>query len=162
MDLTLPRSSSAPRSSKKSESKEVDDLRNEVTLLRASLHEAHERNDSARDSEKRLRAFRGSALDLVAEIDSDGRFLYASPNHFDLLGWTPKELLGTACFDYVHPDERQAVADGLKSTIRSGRIPTTSICRFRHRNGSIAGSRLAPAPLRRTNPNGVESSSLAT
>ena len=75
MDLTRPLSSSAQRSSKKSESKEIDDLRREVILLRASLLEAQERNNAARGSVTRLREFRGSSLDLVAEIDGDGRFL---------------------------------------------------------------------------------------
>lgn len=61
------------------------------------------------EREKRYRAIMENAYDLIAEIDVQGQFLYVSPNFKDVLGYTPKELLGSNIFSSVHPDDREAV-----------------------------------------------------
>lgn len=56
---------------------------------------------------------RDGVADLVSVIDAEGRFVFASASHEDVLGWTPAELVGTDGFALVHPDDRAAAAAQL-------------------------------------------------
>jgi signal transduction histidine kinase len=65
-----------------------------------------------------------------------------------LLGWAPDELVGTSGFEYVHPEDREALADAL-SRLAAGRVSQSTVrYRFRHADGSWRwiGSVLATAP----------------
>ena len=48
-----------------------------------------------RTSQERYRTLTENMTDLIVEIDSTGRFLYASPNSKELLGYTPEQLLNS-------------------------------------------------------------------
>lgn len=43
--------------------------------------------------------------DLIRVFDVEGRFVYASPSHETLLGYTPQDLLQTSVMDLLHPDD---------------------------------------------------------
>jgi PAS domain S-box-containing protein len=62
-----------------------------------------------RESEERYRRVADNAFDLIMELDSEARLLYASPNHRAVLGYEPDELTGRIVFELVHPDDRQEV-----------------------------------------------------
>src|SRR3972149_822679 len=87
-----------------------------------------------RESEERYRTLVEHTYDLIIEIGINGRFLYLSPNHKNVLGYEPSELLGRDIFEYVHPDDRPAAmvefARAAK-TLSSGQV----IYRYRHKNG---------------------------
>jgi len=61
------------------------------------------------EREKRYRAIMENAYDLITEVNEEGQFLYVSPNYKEILGFSPKELLGSNIFALVHPDDRPAV-----------------------------------------------------
>jgi PAS domain S-box-containing protein len=86
------------------------------------------------EREKRFRAIMENAYDLITEADSEGRFLYVSPNFKESLGYSTQDLLGTSVFAPVHPEDRDRVVEefcqGMK-THGSGR----SVYRYRHQNG---------------------------
>ncbi len=86
------------------------------------------------EREKRFRAIMENAYDLITEADSEGRFLYVSPNFKESLGYSSQDLLGTSVFAPVHPEDRERVVEefcqGMK-THGSGR----SVYRYRHQNG---------------------------
>ena len=46
-----------------------------------------------------------SEYDLVALLDDEGRFVYASPSHQSILGYAPAELHGIVGMNLVHPDD---------------------------------------------------------
>ena len=58
---------------------------------------------------------------LVAILNGDGVYEYASPSHKLLLGYSPKELLGEPGFSYIHPDELDRLTNILAKGI-SGEI----------------------------------------
>lgn len=84
---------------------------------------------------KRYRAIMENAYDLIAEVDADGRFLYVSPSFKEVLGYSPKDLLGTTIFSLVHPDDRHGAMGEFRQgmqTQSSGRF----VCRYRHDEGN--------------------------
>ncbi len=87
-------------------------------------------------SERHFRSLIESALDMVAILDADAVFRYASPAFEHVLGYPCEDLLGRCGFDYVHPDDlpelRIRFDQGL---LRSGGAIHTSY-RVLHRDGS--------------------------
>ena len=55
---------------------------------------AHESEHDRESIEARYREVAENASDLIAEVDSFGRFLYANPAFQDILGFKPESLLG--------------------------------------------------------------------
>ncbi len=55
-----------------------------------------------------------NSYDLVAELDADGRYVYANPSHFNSVGLAPSALVGASLVDFVHPQDRDKARRGLQ------------------------------------------------
>jgi len=88
-----------------------------------------------RESEERYRRLTDNAFDLIMELDTEGRLLYASPNHRAVLGYDPDELTGRISFELVHPDERKEVTRAFQTLVVSG-WEREVVTRVRHKDGS--------------------------
>jgi len=75
--------------------------------------------DALRDSEQRYRAIMENTYDLIVEINNNGHCQYVSPNCKAVLGYDSTSMLGKSFFDFVHPEERQALVDSFHSHIKS-------------------------------------------
>ncbi len=64
--------------------------------------------EKMRDAE-RFRRVTEHSLDLICETTIDGRYVYASPNYLQILGYRPAELIGLSVFEFCHEDERAAL-----------------------------------------------------
>jgi len=106
----------------------VEDRTNE--LERRTLAEG-----ALRESEERYRRLTDNAFDLIMEVDSEGRLLYASPNHRAVLGYEQDELIGRISLELVHPDERQEVTRAFQELIASS-WESEVMTRVRHKDGS--------------------------
>jgi len=79
------------------------------------------------------------STDIVTVVDSTGSITYQSPSVERQLGWGPEELLGDSVYNYVHPDDRQAVRDGFTDLIQQeGTVVEDFTYRFRRADGSWA------------------------
>jgi PAS domain S-box-containing protein len=74
-------------------------------------------------------------MELVAEFDREGSYLYASPSYRDLLGHDPHTLIGRRGDLLVHPDERERLKDSYDEAFRSAG-GSRLLCRLRHADGS--------------------------
>lgn len=86
------------------------------------------------ESEERYRTLVEHSYDLIIEASVDGRFLYLSPNHKDLLGYEPSELMDRNIFEHIHPDDRSAVIKEftrMMGTFSSGHL----MFRLQHKDG---------------------------
>ena len=82
------------------------------------------------ESAQRFRLLVEKSSDLVSELDREGRFHYASPNHEAILGHRPDELVGTPALDRVHPDDLPACREQLQLSMGRATL------RFRKKDGS--------------------------
>lgn len=72
------------------------------------------------------------AQDKIALLDDDGRFTYVNDAAERILGYAPDDLVGTNTFDYLHPDDVDAVRERFTETInREGYTAGSVNYRFR-------------------------------
>ncbi|HEV2993003.1 MAG TPA: EAL domain-containing protein [Acidimicrobiia bacterium] len=95
-----------------------------------------EADAARRQAESRSRALVDNSHDLLSIYDDTGRFVFASPSHERVIGYTPDELLGRQAIELVHPAEREAVAQAFAGQILEHRPPVPLEHRIRHRDGS--------------------------
>lgn len=69
-------------------------------------------------SENRLRLITEAISDMVAMIDSNGCFLYASPSFLRGLERDPERLIGSPISALAHPDERRGLEEALERVLR--------------------------------------------
>lgn len=109
--------------------------------------ERKQAEQALRDNEERYRTLVEHAYDLINEASIDGRLLYASPNHKDVLGYEPTERVGKTIVELIHPDDRDAVMNEFTRAMRtfsSGH----AVFRIKHKNGEWRWHESAGKPFR--------------
>ena len=91
---------------------------------------------AVRDSEQHFRSLIENALDLVAILNRDGTYRYASPSHEQSTGYTPQELIGKNGFDFLHPDDIENLRRLYAAGLEKQDLVATVEYRFRHKNGA--------------------------
>ncbi|MEE8126839.1 MAG: PAS domain S-box protein [Nitrospirales bacterium] len=99
----------------------------DITLRKASELTIQER-------EKRYRAIMENAYDLIAEVDASAKFLYASPNFQEVLGYPAGELVGSNIFSFVHPEDRSCIIAEFEKGMQERGVGR-AIYRYLHKNG---------------------------
>jgi PAS domain S-box-containing protein len=80
---------------------------------------ARERADEARrESEEKYRFLVENQTDLVVKVDTQNRFLFASPSYCRTFGKTEQELLGNTFIPVVHADDREATLLAMRALER--------------------------------------------
>ena len=82
---------------------------NTIRLLR-QLAENKQSESALRESEQRFLGLVNSSPDWIWEVDARGAYTFVSPRIFDILGYTPDEILGRTPFDLMPPDEAERIA----------------------------------------------------
>ncbi len=85
-------------------------IRNDITARK-------EMEEKLKKSEQLYRLITDYSSDLMAIVDLEGNYLYASPSHEKLLQYSLKNFEASSVFDYIHDDDRQSVADKLKAGV---------------------------------------------
>jgi PAS domain S-box-containing protein len=62
-----------------------------------------------------------NSSDIVSLLAEDGTILFQSPSIESVLGFKPDELVGKNAFNYIHPDDRDAVRSRLANAISEGK-----------------------------------------
>ncbi|WP_256301517.1 PAS domain-containing response regulator [Haloarchaeobius salinus] len=102
-------------------------IENAVAKRRAERERTHSQN--------RFQALIEHSSDLVAILDEDGVFEYASPATRDILGFDPEVLIGEPSFDFVHPDDQADVADAFDRMIEDPDATPSVSYRLQHDDG---------------------------
>ena len=84
-----------------------------LSALFAIALERQQADEALRESEERFRSLVEAMSDLVWETDATGRLNYISPNVYDLLGYTPEEVLGKTFMELLAPEEAERVGELL-------------------------------------------------
>jgi PAS domain S-box-containing protein len=90
--------------------------------------------EDLREGERRYRLITEHAGDLVAMVDRDGRWLYASPSYARI--FRPEDIaLGGDAFRNLHEDDQFRVRGAIQVVVRSGES-----CRLRMRLHTLGGN----------------------
>ncbi|NJC85940.1 putative bifunctional diguanylate cyclase/phosphodiesterase [Planosporangium mesophilum] len=109
-----------------------------AALVNAQLYQALARSEAS------LRLITDSISDMIAVIDADNRFIYASPSYARELGYDPATLIGQPAADMIYLDDLESV--------RAVRGELAGLSKVEYRvwdgNGSLVWveSALRPAP----------------
>jgi aryl hydrocarbon receptor nuclear translocator len=79
--------------------------------------------------------FRSSQTEFVSRHSSDGKFTFADQRLMHLLGYSPQELLGKPCFDFIHSEDRAHMKESFESVIKMKGQVMNFMYRFRAKNG---------------------------
>ena len=104
-----------------------------VFAVLRDITERKKAEQKLKESEEKFRGLINNITDAIVEMDLNGNFIYMSPQYYDVTGFRPEEVIGTPCFDYVHPDDFQNVTDAFKNAIQNKQIATLEF-RTRHKN----------------------------
>ncbi len=91
------------------------------------------------ESEKRLRRLSENMLDLIFEIDLNGKFTYVSPSTEGLFRYKPTDLLESSFYDMVHPEDRRSVQSQVTAALRGAADGNLSPFRLEYRARDVNG-----------------------
>lgn len=80
--------------------------------------------------------------DFYGVVDMEGRFLYVSPSHHELLGW--ENVIGEYSYNLCHPSDRGTL---IQSINRKSRKYRSAIRRFRKSDGSYVALECQGFPI---------------
>ena len=83
-------------------------------VLQGIFHDITERKraeKALRASEKRFQDITENTGDWIWEVDTDGKYTYASPVVERILGYKPEEVIGNHFYDFFPLDEREQLKD---------------------------------------------------
>jgi PAS domain S-box-containing protein len=103
-----------------------------------------------RHAQTHCRALSENPVDIATVLAPDGVIRYQSPASDGVLGIRPEELAGHAIFEFVHPDDSDAIRKLLRDSLRYPHRKHFCEYRFRNRDGSwrYVGRRRPETPLR--------------
>ena len=105
-------------------------------ILAAAIKERQQAEEALRRSEFRFRSLVENSADMIALINAEATFLYASPSTTKILGYETQEYVGSNAFDFIHPDDNQEIREVLGQVLSHPKSVVQASCRFRHKDGS--------------------------
>ncbi len=81
------------------------------------------------ESEAKYRLLADNVGDIVTDVGLDGRFRYVSPAVTTMTGFSADEVIGTMAIDFVHPADRERVAEEIRTSILT---PNSPPIEYRH------------------------------
>ncbi len=94
-----------------------------------------ENENALRRSEERFRNLVETTSDWIWEVDTEGRFTYASPQVGDLLGYAPADLMGKHFTSPMPPPEAKAVRRLFGEVLNQGASIQSLVTTNLHRSG---------------------------
>jgi PAS domain S-box-containing protein len=81
--------------------------------------------------EQRFQALVEESNDIISIVDVEGRYQYQSPSIERILGYEPEETVGDLAWEYIHPDDREAVKETFEEWVTNS--DTTGVTEYRAR-----------------------------
>jgi PAS domain S-box-containing protein len=91
---------------------------------------------SLAENERRFRALIEQSSDVISVLSADGAYRYQSPSVETVLGHDPDAMLGEDAFQYIHPEDRDRVAETFAKAVAESEEGATAEYRFRHADDS--------------------------
>jgi len=91
--------------------------------------------EDLRESDGKFRFITENISDLVAQMSTDGRYVYVSPSYRKTLGYDPASLLGKSGNKYVHPEDRKRLVEAINKGMAQREDELKLEYRLRHQSG---------------------------
>ena len=79
-------------------------VEDDITEIKVAEKALMERNNSLNESEAKFRNLVETSPDIIWEIDSQGEFIYISPNCLKITGYQPEEIIGKSIYFLIKPE----------------------------------------------------------
>jgi len=109
--------------------------------------ERKEVEETLQKSEKRFRDIAENALEWIWEIDTDGKYTYASPVVEKILGFKPEEVLKKYFYDLFHPEDRQELKKAAFEVLAKKQPFREFINRNVHKDGKTVWLSTSGVPI---------------
>jgi len=106
-----------------------------VSVVMRDITKRRQMEEALRESEEKYRDVVERANDLVA-IVQDTIIKYVNTHSSEMLGYTPKQMIGTPMMEYVHPDELQKLISRYERRMAGEQVESIYETALLHRNGS--------------------------
>jgi PAS domain S-box-containing protein len=103
-------------------------------LITAVVEDRRLANEELATRERQYALVTSHAQDVIGMTDERGNYSWMSPASLHITGYTPDELLMRNAYDYIHPDDRNAVRDAAMR-IRNTLTPGYFRYRGKHKDG---------------------------
>jgi len=91
--------------------------------------------DSTSESEEPFRLLLENSNDILTVREADGRVRYTNASFYRLLGYKKEEIIGSTCFELLHPEDRDTVLTALHELLKTPGARDSVQCRARHAEG---------------------------
>ena len=135
-----------PASTQENPQAELTRLRAENRALVRENQTLRESRDESRREGARYRLITENTLDLICEVSQHGFYTYLSPNHLEILGYAPRELLGQNFATLIHAEDVDEVVEKFSECIVAA-FPFVCSFRLRHKDGSWRWVEVSAKPL---------------
>lgn len=142
---------SAERSERTWEDVEINLLKTMAGMLAIALVQK-QAEEALRRSEQRFRDVTHVTGDWIWEVDAEGRYTYASPVVEQVLGYTPDEVIGKHCYDFMPSDGREELKSQAEEIFGRKSLFIKFVSPRLHKEGHIVILETTGLPL--TNRNG--------
>lgn len=106
-----------------------------VQTVRDREDSLHQAQIALRQSEEHFRTLIESAADVIAIVDREGVIRYCSPAVAPVLGYSTLQLQDHPFFEFVHPDDQDAIAIAFANTLKQPGIASPLELRLWHQGG---------------------------
>lgn len=99
------------------------------------ITEIKQKRQMIKESEVLYQLITDNSLDMITKSNMQGEFLYVSPFCFDLLGYTPDQLIGKSSNEIIHTEDLEKVLlhrEVVTKNYHNG----AAIFRMKHRDGN--------------------------
>jgi PAS domain S-box-containing protein len=107
-----------------------------VSVVVRDITKRRQMEEALRESEEKYRDVIERASDLIT-IVQDTIIKYVNPRSLDLLGYLPKEIIGTPITDYIHPDKLQQVISRYERRMSGEHVESIYKTALLRKDGSI-------------------------
>ncbi|MFX0136318.1 MAG: PAS domain S-box protein, partial [Candidatus Hodarchaeota archaeon] len=103
-------------------------------IISRDITERKKAEEKLKASEEKYRDLVNRIPDLLLEVDLKGKFTYASPQLYDIFGFTPSEIQNKRLHKFIHPDDMLTVVEAMKRGFKT-RDNITVEYRTLHKDG---------------------------